>query len=47
VAFDEIWFGDRPATPADVAVARAAADDVVSARIAETVAASSGYALPW
>jgi hypothetical protein len=33
-AFDEVWFGGRPATDADVAHARAAADAVQSARLA-------------
>jgi Domain of unknown function (DUF4129) len=32
-AFDEVWFGGRAATEADVVVARAAADDVRSARL--------------
>ena len=33
-AFDEVWFGGRPATADDVARARAAADGVAGARIA-------------
>jgi hypothetical protein len=33
-AFEAIWFGQRPATAADVAAARAAADAVRTARIA-------------
>ena len=33
-AFDEVWFGDRPAHEADVQRARAAADSVTAARIA-------------
>ena len=31
-AFDEVWFGDRPATPADAELGRAAADAVQAAR---------------
>jgi hypothetical protein len=30
-AFDQVWFGGRPATPGDVAAARAAADAVLAA----------------
>jgi hypothetical protein len=37
-AFDEVWFGGRAATDADVARARAAADGVLNARIVRTVA---------
>jgi hypothetical protein len=44
-AFDEVWFGARTATPADAAVARAAADGVRTARIARPV--TSGHAAPW
>jgi hypothetical protein len=44
-AFDEVWFGGRPATDADVADARAAADAVVSARIV-SAAAEPGLAVP-
>jgi hypothetical protein len=44
-AFDEVWFGGRPATDADVARARAAADGVMNARIVRT-AAPSGLAVP-
>jgi hypothetical protein len=46
-AFDEVWFGGRPATPADVGLARSAADAVASARAVQSEAAGSGYALPW
>lgn len=45
-AFDEVWFGGREATDTDVALARAAADSVRSARIAH-VQAESGLAVPW
>jgi hypothetical protein len=45
-AFDEVWFGGREATDADVASARAAADGVLSARVA-AAAGSSGIAIPW
>jgi hypothetical protein len=38
-AFDEVWFGGRDASDADVALARAAADAVQSARITTTAAA--------
>jgi hypothetical protein len=44
-AFDEVWFGGRPATDADVAGARAAADAAESARIVSE-AAESGLAVP-
>lgn len=44
-AFDEVWFGGRPATDADVAAARAAADTVASARIVSE-AAEPGLAVP-
>jgi hypothetical protein len=44
-AFDEVWFGGREASDADVARARAAADGVQSARIASG-AAASGLAVP-
>lgn len=47
-AFDEVWFGGRPATPADVEAARAAADGVLSARVVEPAGGpSGGYAIPW
>ena len=47
-AVDEVWYGGRPASDADVAVARAAADAVQAARIAEPAgAASGGIAVPW
>lgn len=45
-AFDEVWFGGRAATPADVALARSAADGVGSARVAQPVA-TAGYTPPW
>lgn len=45
-AFDEVWFGGRPASPSDVAVARSAADAVVSSRIA-SAGAPQGLAAPW
>jgi hypothetical protein len=43
-AFDEVWFGGRDATDADVERARAAADAVQSTRVA--VAAGDGIAAP-
>jgi Domain of unknown function (DUF4129) len=46
-AFDEVWFGGRVANDVDVAVARAAADGAVSARIERAVAGPDAYALPW
>jgi Domain of unknown function (DUF4129) len=46
-AFDAVWFGGRAATDADVARARAAADAVVTSRIAGLQAAGAGPALPW
>jgi hypothetical protein len=46
-AFDEVWFGARPADDGDVAVAQAAADGVRAARIERTVAAPAEYARPW
>ena len=45
-AFDEVWFGGRAATPADVALARSAADAVASTRVAHP-ASTAGYAQPW
>jgi hypothetical protein len=45
-AFDEVWFGGREASGADVARARAAADAVQSARVA-TAAGTGGVAVPW
>ena len=45
-AFDEVWFGGRAATPADVTLAQSAADAVASARLAQP-AATAGYAQPW
>lgn len=44
-AFDEVWFGGRPATDADVAHARAAADAVQSTRLA-VPAQSPALAVP-
>jgi hypothetical protein len=44
-AFDEVWFGGREASDADVALARAAADAVQSARIV-TDAVDPGLAVP-
>jgi hypothetical protein len=44
-AFDEVWFGGREATEADVRVARQAADTVATARMAERVEAG-GFAVP-
>ncbi len=48
-AFDEVWFGGRTATPADVESGRAAAQAVVSARVAHPAGAAAvgGYAQPW
>jgi hypothetical protein len=45
-AFDEVWFGGRGATDADVARAHAAADAVRSGRVAPG-AVPEGLALPW
>jgi hypothetical protein len=45
LAFDEVWFGGRPATDADVAHARAAADAVQSTRLA-VPAQSPALAVP-
>lgn len=46
-AFDEVWFGGRPATTADVEHARAAAEAVATARIERAGSAGSGIAVPW
>jgi hypothetical protein len=46
-AFDEVWFGGRMANDADVAVAQAAADGVLSARIERAGPGPNEYALPW
>lgn len=46
-AFDEVWFGGRTATAADVARGRAAADGVASARIARGAPAPDALAIPW
>lgn len=46
-AFDEVWFGARAATPRDVAVARAAADGVLAARVERGPVTSHEYAQPW
>jgi hypothetical protein len=45
-AFDEVWFGGREATDADVAHARTAADGVLSARVAAGTGID-GIAAPW
>jgi hypothetical protein len=45
-AFDEVWFGGREATDADVAHARTAADGVLSGRVA-TGTGIDGIAAPW
>lgn len=45
LAFDEVWFGGREATEADVRVAERAADAVAAARLAEPVA-PGGFAVP-
>jgi hypothetical protein len=45
-AFDEVWFGARPATDADVARAEAAADAVLSARVGTGRSAPAGLAVP-
>ena len=49
LAFDEVWFGGRDATAADVGLARATADAVLSARVGQPAGTPSapGYALPW
>jgi hypothetical protein len=44
-AFDEVWFGGRDATDADVAVAQAAAEGVVNARTAAPATAGE-FAAP-
>lgn len=46
-AFDEVWFGGRETTDTDVAVGRAAADGVISARIVVTTPSPDGLAVPW
>jgi hypothetical protein len=46
-AFDEVWFGGRAAIDADVAVAQAAADGVLSARIERASPGPNEYAVPW
>ena len=46
-AFDEIWFGGRPATDADVQLGRAAAERVATARIDRGATAPAGPAVPW
>lgn len=45
-AFDEVWFGGREATDADVTWARAAADGVLTARVAAG-AGTAGIAILW
>jgi hypothetical protein len=44
-AFDEVWFGERPATAADVAAARSAAESVRTARV-EAPTVSGEFVLP-
>jgi Domain of unknown function (DUF4129) len=44
-AFDEVWFGERAATDADVAAGREAADAVRDARVAQQTEVA-GYAVP-
>lgn len=46
-AFDEVWFGGRAASEADVAVAQAAADGVLAARVERVPLGVDEYALPW
>lgn len=46
-AFDEVWFGGREATDADVAAGRAAADGVLTARVAAGAGRPGGIAIPW
>ncbi len=47
-AFDEVWFGGRPATVADVALGRSAADGVTSSRIVRpTSSVPEGMVAPW
>lgn len=45
-AFDEVWFGGRCATDADVALGREAADAVVAARVAPVATSPTPYAVP-
>jgi hypothetical protein len=45
-AFDEVWFGGRDATDADVAHAKAAADAAQSARLTHGAAAVPALAVP-
>jgi hypothetical protein len=45
-AFDQVWFGERPATDADVLAGRTAADAIGSARLQDRGRPSSGYAVP-
>jgi hypothetical protein len=45
-AFDEVWFGGRAATDADVAVAQTAADAVLAARIENQGTRPGEYAVP-
>jgi hypothetical protein len=46
VAFDEVWFGGRPATSADALAGRAAADQVRAGHPAAATPVASGYAVP-
>ncbi len=45
-AFDEIWFGERPARAEDAAAGRVAADTVAAARPRRSQPAAAGYARP-
>lgn len=46
-AFDEVWFGGREATGADVARARVAAEATTTARITVPTSAPHGLVVPW
>jgi len=46
-AFDEVWFGGRPATDEDVLRARAAADQVAAARPRPDARPPAGLVPPW
>lgn len=46
-AFDEVWFGGRAASDADVEHGRAAADGAASSRIVATTSTPTGIAVPW
>jgi hypothetical protein len=47
IAFDEVWFGGRAASDADVTLAQAAADKVLAGRVERAPLGPSEYALPW